>query len=89
MTELRAGDIAPGTVFEVTVLDSGKFYAVMFYNWPSKLYAGVGQGATFTEAAGRAIAEAEGVEYEPPSASPLPDTPAETLADQHRTGDIR
>ncbi|MGW4476834.1 hypothetical protein ACWENQ_44885 [Nonomuraea sp. NPDC004354] len=94
MRELLAEDLAPGTGFEVTVLDNGTFHVVVFYHWPNtEAYDGEGEGATFTEAAGRAIADAQGEEYAPPAyvmtEPDAPDRYTEMVADTHRTGDNR
>uniref|UniRef100_UPI003F49509C hypothetical protein n=1 Tax=Nonomuraea sp. CA-251285 TaxID=3240002 RepID=UPI003F49509C len=59
--ELRAADLVPGTGFEVVVKDDGTFYVQVFNNWEHRAsyYDGEGHGATFTEAASAAIAQAE------------------------------
>lgn len=87
--DLTADDLAPGTGFEVVVQADGTFHVTVFYSWSRRAeeYDGQGVGPTWREAAGRAIADAEGEEYEPPSYV-MPDA-AEMLADQHRTGDVQ
>ncbi|MGI5293306.1 hypothetical protein ACQEVF_59715 [Nonomuraea polychroma] len=84
--DLTADDLAPGTGFEVIVRPDGTFHVTVFYDWSRRhdSYDGEGVGPTWREAAGRAIADAEGEPYEPPAY-----VTGEDLAEQHRTGDLR
>ncbi|MGW0061369.1 hypothetical protein ACWDTT_15765 [Streptosporangium sandarakinum] len=65
--ELTAGDIAPGTGFEVVVKEVDGvqiFEATVHYDWSRRngpYYDGRGTGRTWTEAASAAINDAEGV----------------------------
>lgn len=62
VSEMRATDVAEGTRFEVEAQEGGTFRVRVFYPGtdPSQYYDGEGLGETFTEAASRAIADAEG-----------------------------
>lgn len=100
--ELSAEDLAPGSAFNVEVLGDDdtepSLYVQVFYDTKDRrMYDGEGTGATFTEAAGRAIADAEGEEEEdsqtPPEDSMLHpgavERYAETLGDRFQTGDLQ